>query len=207
MNYVYATTFTYVAFRLTRNVRQMYIRSALSQEVGFFDQGTAGSISMQATSNGKTIQLGISDKLGVFFQSIATFVAAFILAFVTHWKLTLIIICIVPAVIVVVGVVASFLMKVEAEGMRVLAQAGTYAESTLGNVRAIKAFNLESRIIRNYCSYLDDARRLGNKKNGIFGILFGWQYFVIYAGMGLAFWQGIELTARGETDGIATVFT
>ncbi|KAF6806884.1 ATP-binding cassette sub-family B member 5 [Colletotrichum sojae] len=207
LNYIYATTFTYVAFRLTRNVRQMYIRSALSQEVGFFDQGTAGSISMQATSNGKTIQLGISDKLGVFFQSIATFIAAFILAFITHWKLTLIIFCIVPAVVVVVGVVASMLINVEMRSIRILAQAGTYAESTLGNIRAIKAFNLESRIMRNYCSYLDDARRLGNKKNGMLGVMFGWQYFVIYAGMGLAFWQGVELTARGEADGIATVFT
>jgi ATP-binding cassette subfamily B (MDR/TAP) protein 1 len=37
--------------------------------------------------------------------------------------------------------------------------------------------------------------------------MFAWQYFVIYAGMGLAFWQGIRMIARGEVDGIGTVFT
>ncbi|KAK4234337.1 ATP-binding cassette sub-family B member 5 [Achaetomium macrosporum] len=207
LTYIYATAFTYVAFRLTRNVRQLYLRSALSQEVGFFDQGTAGSISMQATSNGKLIQTGIADKLGLFFESIATFLASFILAFVSQWKLTLIIICIIPAVMLVVGGVATIATKVDSKVFQVLGQAGTYGESTLGNVRAIKAFGLESRIIRKYCSYLDDAQRLGNKKSGLYGVMFGWQYFVIYAGMGLAFWQGVEMTARGEVDGIATVFT
>ena len=54
--YLYSTTLTYVALRLTRNLRYTFLKAALSQEIGFFDQGTAGSIAMQATSNGKLVQ-------------------------------------------------------------------------------------------------------------------------------------------------------
>ncbi|UQC86287.1 uncharacterized protein CLUP02_11787 [Colletotrichum lupini] len=82
--YVYSALFTYVAFKLTRNVRRTYLQAALSQEISFFDHGTAGSIAMQATTNGKLIQSGIAEKLGLFFSSISTFVAAFIIAFVSQ---------------------------------------------------------------------------------------------------------------------------
>ncbi|WYZ42253.1 hypothetical protein EsH8_V_001148 [Colletotrichum jinshuiense] len=205
--YIYSTLFTYVAFRLTRNIRHSYLRAALSQEISFFDHGTSGSISMQATANGKLIQSGIAEKLGLFFASVATFFAAFIIAFASYWKLTLIIICILPALMLVVGAMAALDAGIDAKNLQILAQAATYAESALSNVRAIKAFSLESRIAHNYTSFLDNSRILGAKKSGIYGVMFGWQYFVTYAGMGLAFWQGIAMIARQEVDGIGTVFT
>ncbi|KAF5489359.1 Leptomycin B resistance protein pmd1 [Colletotrichum siamense] len=205
--YIYSALFTYVAFKLTRNVRRTYLQAALSQEISFFDHGTAGSIAMQATTNGKLIQSGIAEKLGLFFSSVSTFFAAFIIAFVSQWKLTLIIICIVPAIVLVSGAMAAIDSGFETKILQSNAQAGTYAESALGSIRAIKAFSLESRIMQKYSSYLDQSRVIGNKKSPIYGVMFGWQYFVVYAGMALAFWQGIAMIARKEVDGIGTVFT
>lgn len=196
-----------MAFRLTRNIRHSYLRAALSQEVGFFDHGTAGSVSVQANSNGKLIQSGIAEKLGLFVQSIATFIAAFIIAFISHWKLTLIILCVMPALLIVVGTVAVLDSQIETEMLKVYAQAAAYAESILASARAIKAFSLESRIAQSYASYLSSARKLGDKKNPFYGFMFGAEYFVVYAGMGLAYWQGIALISRGEIDNIGTVFT
>jgi ATP-binding cassette subfamily B (MDR/TAP) protein 1 len=61
---------------------------------------------MQATSNGKLIQAGIGEKLGMLVQAMATFIAAFVIAFISQWKLTLIIIGMVPVLLIVVGGVA-----------------------------------------------------------------------------------------------------
>ncbi|RMJ20281.1 hypothetical protein CDV36_000007 [Fusarium kuroshium] len=156
--YIYATLFTYVAFNITRNVRHTYLRAALSQRISFFDHGIAGSVSMQATSNGKLIQSGIAEKLGLFIQSLATFVAASIIAFISHWKLTLIILCIMPALLIVVGSVAVPDSQMETKMLKEYAQAATYAESVLVNIRAVKAFSLESRIVQKYATYLSGAR-------------------------------------------------
>ncbi|KXH37252.1 ATP-binding cassette sub-family B member 5 [Colletotrichum simmondsii] len=207
LTYIYATIFTYVAFNITRNIRRAYLRSALGQEVSFFDHGTAGSISMQATSSGKLIQSGIAEKLGLVFQNLTTFLAAFIIAFVKQWKLTLIISCIMPALLITMGSVAIPDAMIDSKIFPIYAQAGTYAESILGSIRAVKAFSIESRIIEKYTTYLASARQLGNKKSPLYGVMFGGQYFVIYAGSGLAFWQGIAMVARKEVDGVGTVFT
>ncbi|KAM0621609.1 hypothetical protein ACHAQG_006424 [Verticillium nonalfalfae] len=205
--YIYSTAMTYAALRLGRNLRRDYMRSALRQEISFFDFGSVGSISMQATSNGRLIQSATSEKLGQMIQANATFVAAFIIAFVSQWKLTLILICIVPALILMVGTAGGIDAGIETSILKVYAQAGAFAESSLGNIRAIKAFSLSSRIVDQYTKYLDEARTLGQKKNVLYGLLFAGEYFVMFAGMGLAFWQGITMIARGEVDDIGTVFT
>ncbi|GJC97372.1 multidrug resistance protein 3 (P glycoprotein 3) [Colletotrichum higginsianum] len=207
LTYIYATAFTYVAFNLTRSIRISYLRSALSQEIGFFDQDTAGSISMQATSSGKLIQSGIAEKLGLVFQNVSTFVAAFVIAFVSQWKLALITSCILPALLIIIGGPSVPDAMLDAKILPIYATAGKYAESILASVRAVKAFGLESRILDKYASCLHDARVLGNKKSPLYGVVFGGQYLILYCGMGLAFWQGIGMVVRGEVDGFGTIFT
>ncbi|EMT69314.1 Leptomycin B resistance protein pmd1 [Fusarium odoratissimum] len=205
--YMYSTLFTFVSFRVTNNIRQSYLRAALSQEISYFDHGTSGSIAMQGTSNGKLIQSGIADKLGLFFVSFTTFIASFIIAFISYWKLTLILICIMPAIMLVIGTMATIDAGIDSKNLRLLSQAAQYAETAFASIRTIKAFNLEPRIMHKYASVLDTSRQLCRKKSGVYGVMFAWQYFVIYAGMGLAFWQGIRMIARGEVDGIGTIFT
>ncbi|KAI9042964.1 ABC transporter ATP-binding protein [Aspergillus affinis] len=204
--YLYASLSTYVGHKLVRNIRYQYLRSALSQETGYFDQGISGSISMQATSNGKLIHSGISEKLGILFQAVATFLAAFIIAFISHWKLTLIIICIIPALLLIGGVASFIDAGIETKILKTYAQAGTYAENILGGIRAVHAFNLRPRVVQKCTQYLNEAHSLGMKKNHLYGLMFGGEFFVMYAGMGLAFWQGIQLLARGDVPDVGTIF-
>ena len=197
---------TYVAYHLVRAIQHDYLQAALRQEVGFHDQGVSGSISTQATANGLMIQSGISEKLGLVVQSVTTFVAAFVIAFVAQWKLTLILICIIPASILLGGGVSTYDTINNREVFKVYSDAASYAENILSAMRTVKAFNLQSRTLARYKSYIDMALKLGNKRSKTSGIIFGGQYFVVFAGMGLAFWQGFSMISRGEAD-LGTVFT
>ncbi|CAI6070611.1 unnamed protein product [Clonostachys chloroleuca] len=204
--YIYASLFTYAAYFLTRNLRRSYLRAALGQDVAFYDKDVSGSISQQATTNGKLIQSGIGEKLGIVIQALSTFVTAFIIAFVAQWKLTLILIFMVPTMLIVMGAAGGIDVKIETGILQVYAQASSYAENILGGVRTLHAFSLRPRVMAKYDSYLQDAYNRGIKKNKLYGIVFGGQYFVIYAGMGLAFWQGVAMIDRGEVSDLGTVF-
>lgn len=178
----------------------------MSQEIAYYDQGSSASVSQQTTTNGKLIQSGIAEKLGIVIQAISTFVAAFVIAFVTQWKLTLILIFMVPTLLVVIGGCGGIDAKIETTILQVNAEAGSYAEDVLGGIRTLHAFNLVPRVMAKYNTYLTDAYTKGMKKNKLYGIAFGGQYFVIYAGMGLAFWQGVAMLDRGEISDLGTVF-
>jgi ATP-binding cassette subfamily B (MDR/TAP) protein 1 len=106
-----------------------------------------------------------------------------------------------------VGTAGGIDAGIEANILKAHAQAGAFAESSLGNIRAVNAFSLSSRIVDRYATHLAHARALGQKKNVLYGLLFAGEYFVMFSGMGLAFWQGIAMIARGEVEGIGTVFT
>ncbi|KAM0270663.1 hypothetical protein ACHAQH_009332 [Verticillium albo-atrum] len=206
LSYSYATLLTLAAFRTTRNIRSAYLRAGLSQDVAYFDAAEGGSIAVQATSNGKLIQAGISEKLGMVFQGLAAFIAAFALAFATQWKLTLITCCIAPATLLVIGICSTIEAAIETDILKVHAQGGSFVESVLSSARTIQAFALRTRLVENFDSYLKEARRLGNKKNLLFGFMFSAEYFIMFAGMGLCFWQAISMLASGEVDEPGDVF-
>lgn len=195
LTYAYTTLSNYCAYHIVRNIRRQYLKSALSQEVAFYDKGTAGSISMQATSNGNLIQSGTAEKLALAFQSMATFVAAFIIAFISQWKLTLILLCIAPTLIILMGIVASIEAKIEGQMLDVYGKAGAYAESVLSTTRTVHAFGLRERLVARYATYVAHARSLGDKKSPLYGALFSIEYFVIY---GISFFSSFTRMSQAR---------
>ncbi|KAJ0425049.1 P-loop containing nucleoside triphosphate hydrolase protein [Aspergillus carlsbadensis] len=206
LSYTYNVLLTYAAYRIIRNIRHSYLKAALSQEVAYYDFGTGGSIAAQATSNGKLIQAGVAEKIGLLFQGLAAFFTAFIIAFVVHWKLTLICLCIAPATLIVTGTVATIEAGHETKILEIHAQANSFAEGVLAGVKAVHAFGMRASLVQKFDEYLNEAHKVGRKISPLFGLLFSAEYTIIYLGFGLAFWQGIDMLAGGEIDSAGDIF-
>lgn len=183
------------------------MKAGLSQEIAYFDAGIGGSIAVQATANGKLIQAGISEKLGLLFQGLSCFIAAFILAFVTQWKLTLICCCIVPATLLVMAVTSVMEAAIEENILKVHANGSSFTESILSSARNVQAFDLRARLVRDFDKFLQDAHGLGNKKHVLLGCMFSLENFIALAGVGLCFWQAIGMISTGEVENPGDVFT
>ncbi|KAH7192297.1 P-loop containing nucleoside triphosphate hydrolase protein [Fusarium flagelliforme] len=207
LSYIWNVFLTYSSYRIVRNIRKEYLRAALRQEVAYYDFGTGGSIATQATSNGRLIQTGIAEKLGLFFQGIAAFLTAFIVAFIVQWKLTLICLCIAPAMIIVMTVVATMEAVHEMKILEIHGQANSLAEGILASVRTIHAFEMRARLVDKFDKHLEEAHTVGKKISILFGLLFSADYTIIYLGFGLAFWQGIRMLASGEIQSSGVIFT
>ncbi|KAF4452380.1 Leptomycin B resistance pmd1 [Fusarium albosuccineum] len=207
LSYVWNTLLTYASYRVVRNIRQAYLRAALRQEVAYYDFGTSGSIATQATSNGRLIQGGIAEKLGLTFQGLSAFITAFIVAFVVQWKLTLICLCIAPATIIVMTIVATVEAGHEVKILEIYGQANSLAEGILASVRTIHAFEMRERLVDKFDKYLDDAHAVGRKISPLFGLMFSADYTIIYLGFGLAFWQGVHMLSKGEITSSGDIFT
>ncbi|EEU41025.1 uncharacterized protein NECHADRAFT_91240 [Fusarium vanettenii 77-13-4] len=207
LSYIYNSLLTYAAHCITRNIRREYLAAALRQEVAFFDLGTGGSVATQATSNGRLIHGGISEKLALTFQGLSAFVTAFIIAFVVQWKLTLICLCIAPATLLVNGAAAGIMAGYETQILTFHAQANSFAEGILSSVRTIHAFGMRGPLVSKFDQYLADAHAVGKKISPLFGLLLSTEYCIIYLGYGLAFWQGVRMLARGEIDEPGEIFT
>lgn len=179
-------------------MRLDFIKHVLRQNIAYFDSEEAASVTSQATSNGNNVNNGISEKLTLTIQGVSTFVSAFIIAFIVQWKLTLITISIVPTILVVISISLAMDTKNENQLLPIYSRAGQLAEEVFSTIRTVHAFWLHPLLSHKYDKILGEAMDIGMKKSPIYAVLFSTEFFCVYCGYGLAFWQGIRMYARGE---------
>lgn len=63
--YIYMAAWVYTGERLTRQIRERYLRSILRQNVAYFDKLGAGEVTTRITSDTHLIQDGISEKVAM----------------------------------------------------------------------------------------------------------------------------------------------
>ncbi|KAI8941697.1 hypothetical protein NX059_002907 [Plenodomus lindquistii] len=204
--YVHSVGISVSAIRTTRALRIDFIKHILRQNIAYFDSSDAASVTTQTTTNANNVSNGISEKLTLTIQGISTFVTAFIVAFVIQWKLTLITISIVPTIIVVVGICVGLDDKNEKKMLAIYSNAGLLAEEVFSTVRTVHAFWLNPLLSQKYDAFLGEAMAEGMKKSPIYAVLFSTEFFCVYSGYGLAFWQGIRMYASGEISESGDVF-
>lgn len=175
-----------------------FIKHILRQNIAYFDSDAAASVTVQATTNGNNVNNGISEKLTITVQGVSTFVTAFIVAFIVEWKLTLITLGIVPAILIVTGLCIGIDTQNEAQLLPIYSRAGLIAEEVFSTVRTVHSFWLAPHLSKRYDQLLGDAMEVGMKKSANYAVLFSTEFFCVYSGYALAFWQGIRRYQSGE---------
>src|SRR6266498_4861586 len=63
--YIYMAAWVYTGERLTRQIRERYLRAVLRQNIAYFDKLGAGEVTTRITSDTHLIQDGISEKVAI----------------------------------------------------------------------------------------------------------------------------------------------
>lgn len=81
--YISTVGFIYTGEHITQKIRENYLLALLRQNIGFFDKLGAGEITTRITADTNLVQDGISEKVGLTLTAVATFVTAFVIAYVS----------------------------------------------------------------------------------------------------------------------------
>ncbi|KAL5614210.1 hypothetical protein BROUX41_000049 [Berkeleyomyces rouxiae] len=204
--YIWSTLISISAIRTTKALRVDFIRQALRQEVAFFDTpGT--SIASKVTSNGNFINNGIAEKLGLIVQATSTLIAAFVVAFVSQWKLTLILFGIVPANLLITGICVALDATYETQMMSVFSHGLAIAEETFSTIKTVHALWAHPVMVEKLKSILTKTFEIGRKKHLVYSVMYSIEFFLILAAYGLAFWQGVHRYISGEFDDLGKIVT
>jgi ATP-binding cassette, subfamily B (MDR/TAP), member 1 len=195
------------AIRITKSLRIETLRSTLRQPIPYFDTTQTSSTTVLVTTNGNLVNNGISEKLGLAIQAISTFVAGFVVAFAVNWKLTLITCAVVPSIVIVVAIGVFVDGKQEARILPLYEKANMLAEEVFGTMRTVKSFWAMPAFEARFERFLALAKKEGMKKSPNFGAMFSVQYFCVFSGYALAFWQGVRRYISGEIPAPGDVVT
>uniref|UniRef100_A0A8C0AX13 ABC-type xenobiotic transporter n=1 Tax=Buteo japonicus TaxID=224669 RepID=A0A8C0AX13_9AVES len=198
-------TFLVAATRQTARIRQKFFFAVLHQEMAWFDTTQIGTLNTRLTDDINTIHEGIGDKICIFVQFFATFLAGIIIGFIHGWKLTLVILSVSPLLAASAAVWSTLLASLTAKELSAYAKAGAVAEEILTAIRTVVAFNGQQKASAKYDANLEMARSVGVKKSITTSTSLGVSQFLIFGSYALAFWYGTSLTAEEENYDIGRV--
>ncbi|KAF2748010.1 multidrug resistance protein-like protein 1 [Sporormia fimetaria CBS 119925] len=194
--------------RVSKQTREDLLERALGMDMAYFDV-VAPDMTDVLTEKTQTIQLGTSEKVGLFIASISYFVAAFTVGFTLNPKLTGVLFAsVIPAMTLVVVTGTSVVSKLSRQATAFTEKAATVAESAIRSVQVVQAFGVSDKLAEDHLRFLRLALRVGIRKSIAGALMLGGVFCIAYAANGLAFWYGHHLhqESGAETGGAGTIY-
>ncbi|PBP28794.1 ABC transporter [Diplocarpon rosae] len=204
--YISTVGFIYTGEHISGKIRAHYLEACMKQNIGFFDKLGSGEITTRITADTNLVQDGISEKVGLTINALATFFTAFVIGFIKSWKLTLILSSTVFAIVIIMGSGGSFIIKYSKQSLASYAEGGTVVEEVISSIRNATAFGTQDKLARQYDNHLAHAEKYGFRVKIALAIMIAGMFLVIYLNYGLAFWMGSRYLVDGEI-GLAAILT
>ncbi|KFA45927.1 hypothetical protein S40293_09539 [Stachybotrys chartarum IBT 40293] len=200
LNYINKIAFRMIGIRLSSAIRLHYLQRLLQQSVHVLDSMPPGYATGTITTTSNTLQLGISEKLGIFVEYMSTMIAAIIIAFVISWQLTLVTSSCILFIAITVSILLPLIVNGNARVSKSEAKASSVASETLASIRMISACGAEARTAEKYSQHVQQTAKNARSFTPFISLQFGLIFFSVYAAFGLAFWYGTRIYIDGTID-------
>lgn len=192
--------------RVSRKLREALVQRLLGLDQAFFDV-TNPDVTNLLTEQIELIQIGTSEKVGIFIQSISYFVSAFVVGFILNAKLTgILLAAVIPLMICIVIFGSSRIAKYSKAAAEYTESAARIAEGAINSVRVVQAFGMADRLTAEHYRLLQLSARFALRKSLSGATMLGSVYFVAYAANGLAFWEGSRIAVATGSHNAGTIY-
>ncbi|KAH7162695.1 P-loop containing nucleoside triphosphate hydrolase protein [Dactylonectria estremocensis] len=205
LNYINKLVFRMIGIRLSSAVRLHYIQCLFGQSIHVLDSMPPGHATATITATANVLQLGISEKLGIFVEYNATIIAAIVVAFTWNWSLTLVTGSVIIFLVLIIGAVLPFILAANAKVSKAEGKANAVASEALASIRMVAACGAESRIAKKYANFVEETKKHGQVLAPLIGVQLGLIFFGLYSSFGLAFWYGTKSYLDGRVDNVGEI--
>ena len=175
--------YTKVATYQVHLLRQLFFKSIMGQEIGWFDVNAAGTLNAMLADDVTKISDGMGDKFAILLQKVSCFVLGIIFSLVQGWQLALVIMCVLPFIVFGAGFLSrnSFInysskilftkrhflyfeahfravSQMTAKELKAYGKAGAVAEEVLNAVRTVNSFHGQDKETERYDKNLEAAQ-------------------------------------------------
>ncbi|CAM6099091.1 unnamed protein product [Calypogeia fissa] len=200
--YLEVACWTIAGERQAARIRCKYLRAILRQDILFFDTDTStGEVITRMSGDTVVIQEALGEKVGKFIMLFAAFVGGFIVAFIRSWKLTLVLMAVMPILVMSGSIMAIFISKTTTKSQSAYASAGTVVEQVIGAIRTVASYTGEKKAVLDYDKNLQQAEKAGMWEGLGGGLGFGFLVGTLFASYSLALWYGSKLVLNDGLNG------
>ena len=195
-NFLNTFCWSLIGNRCIYNLRKKYFTLILAQEQGWFDANNAYEFSTKVQGQIGQVSSGVGQIIGSLTTTVIQCVIGFVFAFLSSWKLTLVMLCVAPIIIFS----TSLLVKTLKTGIIIARQmsevAGGIAEEMLYNIKTVSSFANFEYELKKYYEKVDLVWTINLINSCKFGFAMGFIIFFINLCIFIAFIYGRTLIGK-----------
>ncbi|ORY66201.1 P-loop containing nucleoside triphosphate hydrolase protein [Pseudomassariella vexata] len=205
LNYIAKFSLRMIGIRMSAGIRLDYLKCLFSQTIHVLDSMLPGAAAGTITSTANTLQLGISEKLGIFLEFMATIIAAIVVAFSTNWALTLVTCSVLLFILLSLGITLPLILKENAKQTAAETKSSSLASEAFSSIRMVTACGAEAQVVKRFAAWADVGQRHGQRSAIPMGTQFGLVFFALYSAFALTFWYGTKSYSEGRVGDVRDV--
>ena len=140
-NFLNVCFWTLCGERCVHHMKRNYFTVILSQEQGWFDAHNAFEFATKVQAQLEQVEQGMGDKLGHVLMMVCQCISGFVIAFITSWKITLLMLCMAPFIIGVIIFMVTAMRTGIIMGRKTYEKGGGIAEEMLYNIKTVASFS------------------------------------------------------------------
>jgi ATP-binding cassette subfamily B protein len=192
-----AYLFNFSGERVVAKLRRDLYAAIVRQEVGFFDEQRTGELTNRLASDTTVLQMAVTANISMLLRYTLTVLGGIAILFYTSWRLTLVMLSIVPVVVIGAVIYGRMLRALAKQVQDALARATEVAEETLSGIRTVRAFAREEQEIGRYSGAVEASLSLARKRSQLGAIFAGVVSFAGYGAVAAVLWYGGTLVLGG----------
>lgn len=193
--------------RVVARLRASLFIKLLENEIAWFDGTRSGELVNRLGSDCTTIKDAATSDISVGLRYIATTVLGTAYLFFLSYKLTLVMLAIVPIIAISARYFGRRLRALSKQVQEALARSTEVATESFQLIRTIRAFSRERQQAKLYVSRINDTYNLGRTQTLLNQLFYGLIGFVSTVALVAILWYGAVLVVQGEMSvGVLTSF-
>ncbi|EKX48172.1 hypothetical protein GUITHDRAFT_137103 [Guillardia theta CCMP2712] len=193
-----AYVFTLAGDRVVKRLRFALFSKIVDQDIAFFDEHRTGEILNRLSDDCGILQNTVTTNVSMCLRNIVTVIGALLMNMAICWKLTLVMMSVVPLLAVSAVKYGKYVKTVSKAVQDALAAASATAEESISNVRTVRSFCGEQNARGKYSEKLESAFELAKKRSFAYGSFAGFMNFLGTLALAFVFYYGGLLVLSGE---------
>jgi len=189
---------SYTGERIVADVRTQVYNHLTSLPVSFFANRRVGELTSRLASDVSVVQTVTTGSITELLRSSLLLIGGVTIIFITNFRLSLLMLAIVPIVIVSAHLYGRYVRKLSTKVQDRLAEANSVLEETLSAIRIVQSFVREAYERARYRDRIQDSLQLAVKRAVASGGFIAFIILVVYSGIAVVLWFGSRMVISGQ---------
>ncbi|HSC75531.1 MAG TPA: ABC transporter transmembrane domain-containing protein [Pseudomonadales bacterium] len=187
--------------RVSADIRQAVFDHIVGLHPGFFEDNRSGDIMSRLTTDTTLLQSIIGSSFSMALRSAISVIGALILLFITNFKLSLIVLVCVPAVLLPILLLGKRVRTLSRQSQDSIADVGTYAGEIIQNIKTVQSYTREAQEKQAFGSEVERAFNVAKNRIRQRSVLMALVILLVFMALASMLWVGGSDVIQGRMTG------